>query len=74
MTRNRNLWLAPALLGAFWMARGRAGRGTRGRRGVLGGQSLLSQLGIGSRPRSGGLGSLLLGSLMGRRTAARWFR
>jgi hypothetical protein len=67
MTKGRSLLLAPALLGAFWMATSRSGRGMLGQmrrgkthRGWLGqgwlGQSWLSQ------------------TLLGRRTGSRLFR
>jgi len=68
MSRNRNMWLGSALLGAFFMARSRSGRRLQGGRGVLGGRGILSQLGRG-RSRRGGLG-MLLEALMGRRTGA----
>lgn len=69
MARNRNMWLGPALLGAFWMAKSRSGRRTQGGRGMLGGRGILGQLSRG-RSRRGGLGSMLLELFMGRRTGS----
>jgi hypothetical protein len=73
MARNRNMWIGPALLGAFLMARSRSGRRTPPRRGMLDGRGILGQLSRG-RSRRGGFGSMLLEALMGRRTGARAFR
>ena len=73
MMRNRNMWLGPALLGAFFMARSRSGRRMHAGRGMLGGRGILSQLG-GGRSRRGGLGSMLMEALTGRRSGARAFR
>jgi hypothetical protein len=67
MTKGRNMWLAPALLGAFWVAKNRSG--SRSGRGILSqftqSRSRGGWMGQSRGGRGQSIGSSILQSLFG---------